>query len=77
MGNLYIEQVLRSIPGLDIARTEGTTGIPEGYDLYVFDNFDPSTLPDGDLLFIDPPASVSGLFILGNVNTPDELPAYY
>lgn len=64
-GNVYLEQVLRSLPGLEIVRTDGATGIPEAYDLYVFDSFIPQRLPEGDLLFINPPGSVPGVFTLG------------
>ncbi|PJF21930.1 MAG: hypothetical protein CUN56_08575 [Phototrophicales bacterium] len=53
-GNIYIEQVLRSLPGLNTVRAEGTGSIPDGYDLYIFDQVVPQNLPQGDLLFINP-----------------------
>ncbi|MCU0480978.1 MAG: BatA and WFA domain-containing protein [Anaerolineae bacterium] len=54
-GNLYIEQVLRSLPNIQTVRTDGATGIPADYDLYIFDGVMPNRLPDGDLFFINPP----------------------
>ncbi len=66
-GNIYIEQVLRSLPGLETARTPALDNLPEGFDIYIFDNFVPKTLPEGDLFFIDPPDSTP-LFTLGEEN---------
>lgn len=67
-GNLYLEQVLRSLPGLDVVRTDGAAGIPEDYDVYLFDGIVPSVLPAGDLFFVNPSQSTS-LFVLGAENT--------
>ena len=53
-GNIYVEQVLRSLPGLDTVRTEGEGTIPDGYDLYIFDQVVPQNLPEGDILFLNP-----------------------
>jgi hypothetical protein len=73
-GNIFLEQVLRSLPGIDPVRTNGESGIPDGYDLYIFDQTTPDALPDGDVMFINPDASVPGLFTLGaeneNTNNP-------
>ncbi|MCL4253884.1 MAG: BatA domain-containing protein [Anaerolineae bacterium] len=65
-GNLYIEQVLRSLPNIQTIRTDGATGIPPDYDLYIFDNIIPDTLPQGDLFFINPPTDTP-YFRVGNV----------
>ncbi|MFW5690962.1 MAG: BatA domain-containing protein [Chloroflexota bacterium] len=56
-GNIFIEEVLRSLPGIEAVRTEGATGIPEGFDLYLFDGIVPPVLPPGDLMFINPQAN--------------------
>ena len=67
-GNLYIEQVLRSLSGLEVVLTNGQAGIPPDYDLYIFDNFLPQELPLGDVMFINPPSSFPGLFTLGELS---------
>jgi Ca-activated chloride channel homolog len=64
-GNRFIEQALRILPGLETIITDGTTGIPPGFDLYVFDGLIPQDLPDGDIMFINPPRSAPGIFTLG------------
>jgi Ca-activated chloride channel family protein len=68
-GNLFVEQVLRSLPALDVIEGDVSRGIPTTpYDLYVFDGWQPPTLPQGDLLFVNPPASNS-LFVVGANST--------
>lgn len=67
-GNLYIEQVLRSLPNIQTVRTDGALGIPPDYDLYIFDNIVPDAFPDGDLFFINPSAD-SRYFRVGQRNT--------
>jgi Ca-activated chloride channel homolog len=57
-GNLFLEQVLFSLPGLDVIRTTPDSPLPsQPFDLYVFDNTVPASLPVGDLFFINPPRS--------------------
>jgi hypothetical protein len=64
-GNLFVEQVLHSIPGLTAFQANPGTALPGGdFDLYVFDGWLPTSLPDGDLFFINPPES-SSLFTVG------------
>lgn len=62
-GNAFLEQVFRSIPGVQVFR--GDVNRPQlpntPYDLYVFDGWLPTALPDADMLIIDPPRS-TGLF---------------
>ncbi|MBL8132147.1 MAG: VWA domain-containing protein [Anaerolineae bacterium] len=68
-GNLFLEQGLRSLPGVSVSLGDPARGLPaDAYDLYVFDNFVPEALPEGDLLFINPPASTA-LFAVGAVST--------
>jgi Ca-activated chloride channel homolog len=65
-GNVFVDRVLGSLPTVN--HITGTTeqGIPaRSFDLYIFDNYLPETLPDGDLLLINPPRDVPGLFTLG------------
>jgi len=69
--NLFLEQVLRSLPGVQTFRGDAARGIPQqAYDLYILDGWLPSELPDADLLFINPPASTP-IFSVGEAR---ELP---
>lgn len=69
-GNLFLEQVLRSLPGAEGFRGTLERGIPrQPFDLYVLDRWLPETLPDGDLLIINPPRSTD-LFTVGPEITP-------
>lgn len=57
-GNIFLEQVLRSVPGIELIRGQVNRPLPSrAYDLYVFDGTLPTTLPDGDMLIINPPRS--------------------
>jgi Ca-activated chloride channel family protein len=58
-GNLFLEQVLASLPNVQAFRAlpdeSGDMQIPEEpFDLYVFDGLAPQELPAGNLLFIQP-----------------------
>lgn len=65
-GNLFLEQVLRSLPSVQLTVGDITRGLPaQQYDLTIFDGWLPaSPLPEGDLMFVNPPASTS-LFAVG------------
>jgi Ca-activated chloride channel homolog len=67
-GNLFLEQVLRSLPASQAFQGDTEIGLPGGeFDLYVFDGWLPTELPtSGDLLIIDPPRSTP-LFTVGGV----------
>lgn len=67
-GNLFLEQVLRTIPGIQPFRGDPALGLPgTGYDLYIFDGWQPPVLPtDGDLLIINPTVSTP-LFEVGGL----------
>lgn len=68
-GNLYIEQVLRTLRSIELTKDNLTRGLPSQlYDLYIFDGWLPANLPDGDLLIINPPRSTD-LFTVGGENT--------
>ncbi len=58
-GNLFIEQLLASLPNIQafraLADENGNLQLPEeNFDLYVFDGFAPGELPNGNLLFVRP-----------------------
>jgi Ca-activated chloride channel family protein len=67
-GNLFLEQLLASLPGIQPFRAlpaaDGTLQIPnEPFDLYIFDGFIPEKLPNSNLLFINP--TTNPLFEVG------------
>ena len=64
--NLFLEQALRSLPGVQTFRGNAENrGLPgEAFDLYVFDNWLPNNLPAGDMLIVNPPNSTP-LFTIG------------
>jgi hypothetical protein len=72
-GNLYIEQVLRSLPNVETVRTDGALGLPSDYDVYIFDGMVPEILPQGDLFFINPPNGTA-YFTIGAENTQTNTP---
>lgn len=64
-GNLFLEQVLRSIPSVQLVVGNVSRGLPtQPFDLYVFDGWIPATLPEGDMMFVNPPRS-NALFAVG------------
>ncbi|MGQ9889513.1 MAG: vWA domain-containing protein [Aggregatilineales bacterium] len=68
-GNLFLEQALRSLPGVQAFRGDLARGLPaQPFDLYIFDSWLPPALPPGDLLIVNPPASTP-LFTLGAENS--------
>lgn len=73
-GNLFIEQGLRSLPGVQAFRGDINRGLPvEPFDLYVFDGWLPPALPDADMLIINPPRSTA-LFAVGGVSEQTQSP---
>ena len=67
-GNLFLEQLLASLPGIQPFRAlpgkDGTLQIPnEPFDLYILDGIIPAQLPIGSLLFVNP--SSNALFQVG------------
>ena len=64
--NLFVEQVLRSLPGVQTFRGSADNKQLPGdeFDLYVFNGWLPNRLPNGDMLIINPPASTP-LFAVG------------
>ena len=66
--NLFLEQALRSLPGVQTFRGNAENrGLPaEPFDLYVFDDWLPNDLPGGDMLIVNPPNSTP-LFTVGRL----------
>ncbi len=64
-GNLFLEQALRSLPGVQAFQGDLARGLPaQPFDLYIFDGWLPPALPPGDLLVINPPSDTA-LFTVG------------
>lgn len=62
-GNSFLEASLRLQPNIDLFETTPDKYANVGnFDLTVFDGFVPSSLPSGDIFFVDPPA---GSYIFG------------
>ncbi len=66
-GNLFLEQALRSLPGVQTFRgnPENKRLPGETFDLYVFDGWLPNSLPAGDMLLINPPNSTALFAVSG------------
>jgi hypothetical protein len=69
-GNLFLEQVLASIPGIQPFRAlpaqDGTLQIPsDPFDLYIFDGIAPPDLPGANLLLVNVPSNP--LFNVGEI----------
>jgi hypothetical protein len=69
-GNLFLEQLLASLPGIQPFRAlpaeDGTLQLPnERFDLYIFDGMLPRELPEASLLFVNPPAGSNPFFEVG------------
>lgn len=61
--NLFLEQALATLPGVRAFKAPPGRPLPaQPFDLTIFDRTLPTALPAGDVLFIAPPGSVSGLF---------------
>jgi Ca-activated chloride channel homolog len=69
--NIFLEQLLTSLPGLQPSRLMSATLPAEPFDLYVFDSAVTVTLPAKDLLLINP--GPNPLFEVGGVFTQTQL----
>lgn len=64
-GNVFVDRVLGSLPTVSHINGSPEQGVPSrAFDLYIFDSYLPPTLPNGDMLIINPPRS-PGIFTLG------------
>lgn len=64
--NRFLEQGLRSLPGLQVFRGDASrSSLPsQEFDLYVFDGWLPDRLPESNLLIVNPPRATT-LFSAG------------
>lgn len=68
-GNRFLEQVLRALPNTSAFQGDQRAGLPgDDFDLYIFDGWLPSVLPDADMLIFNPPSSTP-LFTVGETIT--------
>jgi hypothetical protein len=68
-GNLYVEQLLAALPGLNPFRAPIDQPLPtDPFDLYIYDGQLSETLPEKELLLFNPPPN--DLFTVGGVFTP-------
>lgn len=73
--NRFIEQIFASLPGWQAFKGDVTKPLPtDKYDLYIFDNYLPPTLPAANLLIINPPAApANALFtVSGATDKPSQ-----
>jgi Ca-activated chloride channel family protein len=71
-GNLFLEHVLRALPGIEAFRAPPGR-MPEGeFDLIVYDGWVPDTLPEGNLLIVNPNRTTN-LFTVGETFTDTRL----
>lgn len=74
--NLFLQQVLRSLRGVTLFQITPEQGLPQqDFDLYVFDGWLPDTLPDGDLLIINPPSGAEFFDLGAPVQSPGAITA--
>jgi hypothetical protein len=73
-GNIFLEQILTALPGLQPFRASPTAPLPtDPFDLYVYDSVTTTaTLPSAELLFINP-ISDTALFTIGETFTNTKL----
>jgi Ca-activated chloride channel family protein len=71
-GNLFLEQILRALPGIDAFRASPGRMPEEKFDLIVYDSWVPAALPDSNLLIINP-SRTTNLFTVGGAFTNTRL----
>jgi Ca-activated chloride channel family protein len=71
-GNLFLEQVLRALPGIEAFRAPPGRIPEEEFDLIVYDGWVPGDLPDNNLLIINP-SQTTTLFTVGETFTNTRL----
>ncbi|MEK9164137.1 MAG: VWA domain-containing protein, partial [Chloroflexota bacterium] len=69
-GNIYIEQLLAALPGLQPFRASVDQPLPtDPFDLYIYDGVITGTLPSSELLLVNPPSGGDLNFTVGEVFT--------
>ncbi len=73
--NIFIEQVLRSLPNVQLFRGDITrpTLPSQTYDVYIFNNYLPDTLPQGDMFIINPPSDTPLFTVGGTTNAANNI----
>lgn len=66
--NIFLSEIFSSLPGVQLTQGDPANGLPRGeFDLYVFDSWLPSRLPEGDLFIINPPGSTELFTVTGTI----------
>ncbi len=66
--NIFLSEIFSSLPGVQLTEGDPANGLPRGeFDLYVFDSWLPSRLPDGDVFIINPPSSTDLFTVTGKI----------
>lgn len=66
--NIFLSEIFSSLSGVQLTQGDPANGLPRGeFDLYVFDSWLPSQLPDGDLFIINPPSSTDLFTVTGKI----------
>lgn len=63
-GNTFLERALLAIDNLQLYKTESIDALNEYFDLYIFDDFTPDTMPKAGSFFIVNPEEKNNLFDL-------------
>ncbi|MBN2303988.1 MAG: VWA domain-containing protein, partial [Anaerolineae bacterium] len=72
--NIFLTQIFRSLPGVRLFELDPAENLPTGeFDLYVFDGMLPDTLPDGDLLLVNPPQDTDFFRLGGEIESSEPL----
>jgi len=74
--NRYLEQGLASLPDWQVLKADPAAGLPNAkFDLYVFDGWLPDTLPNANMLIVNPPDNApASLFTVGPQTKATNLP---
>ncbi len=75
-GNAFLERGLAALNAWQVYRGDPDRGLPaEPYDLYVFDGWLPTALPDSNILIVNPPPDLppSNLYSVGGMTNQTQI----
>lgn len=71
--NEHVLQALRSLPGVQLIELGAAPDAAPGCDVVIFNGIAPKTLPDADVILIDPPHDIGPLHIAEPLDSPGGL----
>ena len=74
-GDVFLRQALGLLPGLQVTTVSSTAYAAQPTDVYVFDRFLPSALPNAPLFVVDPPTGTAALPVGGTFSPGTLRPA--